>query len=311
MLDQCRAPRRLLVQWVPHGYGYQSMNLPFCMWLLHRAARRGDMVEIMVHEPYLSFGEGSWKQSGVAAIHRLMTMVLLKSARRVLVSIPAWEESLRPYTFGRALKFQWLPVASNIAVVDDYEGIRATRALYAPAGERMVGHFGTYERHITELLHKSVPPLLLGQSGCVLLLLGHGGEAVRDQLIEKHAELAGRVHATGTLDATALSRHISACDVLIQPFVDGVSSRRTSVMVGLSHGVPIITTSGRLTEPLWAESEAVALVGVEDVRALVDATHRLLTDAAMRTRMSVAARALYQERFDVRRTITTLREVAA
>jgi glycosyltransferase involved in cell wall biosynthesis len=82
------------------------------------------------------------------------------------------------------------------------------------------------------------------------------------------------------------------------------------VMVGLSHGLPIVTTSGRLTEPLWAESEAVALVPVEDVRALVDATHGLLTDATMRKRMSAAARALYQERFDVQRTINTLREVA-
>jgi glycosyltransferase involved in cell wall biosynthesis len=141
-----------------------------------------------------------------------------------------------------------------------------------------------------------------------MLLMGRGSKAMRDDLIGRCPELAGRLHATGTLPATELSRHLSACDVMLQPYVDGVSSRRTSVMVGLSHGVPIATTSGRLTESLWRESEAVALAPVEDVKALVKAAETLLSDAMIRRRMSEAARALYEERFDVKRTIATLRE---
>src|SRR5687768_6270824 len=47
MLDQFPAPRRLLVQWVPHGYGYRSMNLPFCLWLWGRAKLKHDRVDIM------------------------------------------------------------------------------------------------------------------------------------------------------------------------------------------------------------------------------------------------------------------------
>src|SRR6202171_1281001 len=65
-LDQFPAPRRLLVQWVPHGYGHRSMNLPFCLWLWRRAKLKHDRVEIMVHEPFLAFGEGS-KKTVVAA----------------------------------------------------------------------------------------------------------------------------------------------------------------------------------------------------------------------------------------------------
>jgi glycosyltransferase involved in cell wall biosynthesis len=308
LLDQFSAPRRLLVQWVPHGYGYRSMNLPFCLWLQRRAARRRDIVEVMVHEPYLSFGEGSWKQSGVAAVHRLMTMVLLNAAHRVWMSIPAWEARLRPYALGRTLPFRWLPVASNIPVVDDPANVGIVRALYAPAGEQVVGHFGTYDRHSTELLLKSVPALLQGRSDCTMLLLGRGSEQMREKLIRNFPELAGQLHATGTLAAAELSLHISACDVMLQPYIDGVSSRRTSLMVGLSHGIPVVTTSGRLTEPLWSESEAVALIPAEDVAALALATIRLLSDETSRRRLSAAARMLYDERFDVKRTIATLRE---
>src|SRR5206468_6720533 len=35
-LDRFPGPRRLLVQWVPHGFGYRAMNLGFCFWLWRR-----------------------------------------------------------------------------------------------------------------------------------------------------------------------------------------------------------------------------------------------------------------------------------
>jgi len=307
MLDEFDGSRRLLVQWVPHGYGYRSMNLPFCLWLWQRAMRRGDAVELMVHEPYLSF-TGSWKQSGAAVVHRLMTLVLLNAARRVWMTIPAWEAYWRPYALGRALPFQWLPVASNIAVVPDAAGVGAIRQRYTPAGEHVVGHFGTYDRHSTEALLRSVPALLQGCAACVLLLLGRGGEALRDELTRRQPELARRIHATGTLAADTLSLHIAACDVILQPYIDGVSSRRTSVMVCLAHGRPVVTTRGPLTETFWADTDAVTLAPAGDDAALVETTRSLLADDARRHHMSAAAEKLYAERFDVQRIVAALRE---
>jgi glycosyltransferase involved in cell wall biosynthesis len=307
MLDQFKSPRRLLVQWVPHGYGYRAMNLHFCLWLWRRARHQRDNVEIMVHEAFLSFGEGTWKQKGVAAVHRLMTMVLLRAARRVWMSVPAWESHWRPYALGRSLKFTWLPVASNIPVVDDPAGVQAIRARYTDREGALVGHFGTYDKHVTDLLLNSVPALMQNGMPGAVLLLGRGSKSMRDELIHTRPELADRVHATGTLAAADLSLHVSACDVMLQPYIDGVSSRRTSTMVALAHGMPVVTTSGRLTEPLWTESEAVAMAPVEDMPALVEATQRLLRDVATRTRLGAAARTLYQTHFDVKHIIAKLR----
>ncbi len=39
-LDQFPPPRRLLIQYVPHAYGYKAMNLPFCLWLRSRRGTR-------------------------------------------------------------------------------------------------------------------------------------------------------------------------------------------------------------------------------------------------------------------------------
>lgn len=307
MLNQFAAPRRLLVQWVPHGYGYQSMNLSFCLWLWRRAAFNHDRIDIMVHEPYLAFGEGSWKQSAAAVVHRIMTSVLLNAACRVWVSIPAWEKSWSPYTLGRRVPFAWLPVPSNIPVVDDPVGVRSLRDRYAPTGSLIVGHFGTYGRHIKELLMSFLPAFLHSDTNHVLLLLGRGGESLRGELVHGNFALTQRIHATGSLGPIDLSKHLSACDVMIQPYPDGVSSRRTSVMSSIAHGLPTITTAGRLTEPVWQTSEAVALAPVGDVAALLHLTHELLRDPTARSHLSTAAKALYQRYFSVSNTVSALR----
>jgi glycosyltransferase involved in cell wall biosynthesis len=306
LLNKFVSPRRLLVQWVPHGYGYRSMNLLFCLWLWLRAVRRHDAVELMVHEPFLPFG-GSLKQQGVAAMHRLMTIILLNAADQVWTSTAAWAACLRPYALGRALSFSWLAVTSNIAVSEDAAATGIIRSGYATAGQHIVGHFGSYDRNTNELLLAYLPDILLAQPNRVALLLGQGSESMREELLQRHHELAGRVHATGMLQTTDLSLHLRACDLMLQPYIDGVSSRRSSAMVGLSHSLPIVTTVGELTEPLWIESRAVATSAIGDGSALLESINRLLEDPEERIRLGKAGKALYQDNFDLRHTIEALR----
>lgn len=304
LLDQFPAPRRVLVQWVPHGYGYRSMNLALCLWLWRRA-KRGDEVEIMVHEPSLGFGEGNWRHNAVALVHRLMTIVLLRATRRVWVSIPAWEQRWQPYTLGRAVKFHWLPVGSNIPVAFGSDGPGVIRSRYARTGA-LIGHFGSYDAETKDLLLNSLPKLMTDEN-MTLLLLGHGSEQMRDVLIGKNPTLTNRVYATGSLAAVELSQHVSACDLMLQPYIDGVSSRRGSVMTALAHGVPVVTTRGKFTESLWSASAAVALTPVRDIDELVRNTRRLLFENGARERLAVAGREFYTEHFHPRKTIAALR----
>ncbi len=306
-LKKFPAPHRILVQYVPQAFGWKGMNLPFCVWL---RSKRKDSVWVMFHEVYFPL---RWKQSLshniLGAATRLMASLVASAAKRKFVSIPAWIPLLEA-SGAKESAVSWLPVPSSIPVIDDPAGVDAVRARYAPAGGDgyIVGHFGTYGRDIVEMLKGVVPPLLSKRTDCTVLLLGRGGEIVRDDLTEQYPELRMRVHAPGTLTAEDISRSLSACDVLIQPFVDGVSSRRTSLMAGLAHALPIVTTTGFLTESVWAESCAVALVRVEDLEGMVAAADKLLDDATARERLGAAASALYQERFDLRHTIASLRE---
>jgi hypothetical protein len=97
---------------------------------------------------------------------------------------------------------------------------------------------------------------------------------------------------------------------MIQPYPDGISSRRTSAMAGLSHGLAIVTTTGHNTESFWAESGAVAISAAGDVGSLTASTKRLLADADERNRLGKAAGMLYDQRFEVKRLIRAMREAA-
>src|SRR5207248_8710803 len=101
--------------------------------------------------------------------------------------------------------------------------------------------------------------------------------------------------------------HLLACDLMVQPFEDGVTTRRTSIMAALAHGVPTVTTRGRLTEPLWRASGAVGLAPAGDPTALATVAADLLAEPRRRQRLGAAGRATYDEFFDVRHTVAALR----
>lgn len=299
-------PGKILVQYVPQAFGMRGMNLPFCLWLF---ARRRAGITIMFHEVAVAL---TWKQpmrhNVIGMVHRAMTFALTRAARRCFVGAAAWESMLRPLAPAGAA-ISWLPVPSNLPLVDDPAGVRAIRNALMVADGVMLGHFGTArEGGIVEQLAAVVPPLLRERPNVTFLLVGRESPDLRARLLAAAPDLEARVRATGTLAPADTSRHLSACDLMLQPYDDGVSTRRGSMMAALAHGRAVVTTSGVFTEPLWSQAGAVALVDTGDVAAMRTALARLVDAAGERARLGAAAGALYAQRFDVAITIDALRE---
>jgi glycosyltransferase involved in cell wall biosynthesis len=306
-LDRFPGPRRLFVQWVPHGYGYRSMNVGFCLWLLRRARTHGDVVEIMAHEAFLPFRKDRVRENVAALVHRVMTVILLRAASRVWYSIPNWERLWRPYALGKALPFRWLPLPSTIGPAAGSAERRAIREKYARQG-LLIGHFGTFGQDIRDLLVSILAAIPADTPDYSILLIGPRGEGAAADLLRLRPDLAGRVHATGALPSTSVGPYIGACDVMLQPYTDGVSTRRTSFMAGLGLGRPMVTTLGFASEPLWKESGAAMFAAPSDTAALATAVASLLRDPASRDRLGRMAAELYQSRFDIEHVITALRQ---
>jgi glycosyltransferase involved in cell wall biosynthesis len=299
-----RKPRRLLVYWVPHAYGYKSLNVPFCLWIWWRSAWHKDRVELMVQECFLAFNEGGWRQDAAAAVHRVMVVILLHAASQVWIALPVYEAMLRPFALGRKISFGWLPVPSNVAVVDDPAAVARIRAQLAPSGF-LIGHFGTFGSLITDLLAGLVPALLGGVPSSSLVLLGSGSQRFRDRLVRQYPDLAERIHATGYMTDAALSSYLKACDVMIQPYPDGLTARRGSALAPLAHGCPIVTNVTTQTESLWKEAGAVVFAELRPA-AFLQAVQRLQQDPAERERVGAAARETYQRYFEPAHMVETI-----
>jgi glycosyltransferase involved in cell wall biosynthesis len=303
-LSRLGRPRvRILVQYVPHAYGWKAMNLPFCLWLSGRWRKR---FEVMFHEVSYSVSpQQTWKHNLLGHVTRRMARMIHSAAARSWVAIPAWGNLLRRLTPGRAVPFEWLPVPSNVSVVRDPAGVAAVRMRYTPPGGSLVGHFGTFGRTTSDMLKSVLSQLLCRRPELSVLLVGRGSGAFADDFSQENPNLTQRVSATGGLEPGAVSSHLQACDVFLQLYPDGASTRRTSLMAALAHGKPVVANRGKHTESLPLE-RGVRLVENE-TNAQVRAVEELLENTAVRDQLAAAASALYDSRFDVRHTVATLR----
>jgi glycosyltransferase involved in cell wall biosynthesis len=300
-------PGEILVQYVPQGFGLRGMNLPLCLWLFER--RRAG-ITVMFHEVTVGL---SWDQpmrhNAIGAVNNAMAFVLTRAARRCFVGAAAWEARLRALS-PEQVAISWLPVPSNLPVVEDAAGVRAIRERIVDRNGLILGHFGTArETWIADRVAEIAPAVLHERANSVLLLLGRDSANLRNRVLAHAPEFHQRVHAAGPLAPSELSRFLCACDAMFQPYGDGVSTRRGTIMAALAHRRPVVTTAGFCTEPLWSESGAVSLAPSDDIPAMCAATARLLGDLGERERLGSAAGELYENRFDIRHTIDALCEI--
>lgn len=304
-LDAFPSPRRLLVQYTPNSWGRKGLNLGFCRWLVDRRRGRGDEIRVMFHEVAYSWRVGDRPtRLLLSAAHRWMARTLLRASTHVDVTTPAWERRLRSCSPKDRRVIGWRPVPSNIAVVDDAAAAAAARKAVAPRGQSVVASFSSFSELTGPLLSAALPGVLRDRPDRVGLLIGLGGDRLAARLVAAQPWLDGRLVATGELTSAEVSAHLRAADLVLQLYPDGITTRRTSAMAALAHGLPVVTNSGHLTEPFWSRSEAVAMAtGPDGVRAVID---RLLADPAERERLGSAARRLYERRFALERTVEAL-----
>jgi glycosyltransferase involved in cell wall biosynthesis len=301
-LDAHPQPRRLLVQYTPNAWGHKGINIPFCRWLLLRR-HLGDDIWTMVHEPFYPWRLFDKPTRWVLAVlHRLMMFDVIRASRRMFVSTSTLIGRLRPFEWGRRRPMTAIPVPSNIPTLSQTDPalVAERRHSLAPGGETLIGHFGTFGSHTDAEMNVLIRDLLATGQNRKIVLVGRNSV----KFAASHPEWSGRVIATGGLDGFGVAYTLQACDILVQPYTDGVSTRRGSMMAGVSQGCPIVTVRSFNTEPIWAESGAVALV--DSVHEMVPVVESLLADDNARTQLGRAAYALYERSFAIERTIETL-----
>lgn len=295
-------PERLFVQYVPHAFGYKALNLGFCAWLLSQSRRAA--VWTQFHEVAYPYQGPPWRRTNLlAAGHQAMAALVSRASERRFMTTKLWE---RPLTRWDPTPPTWLPVPSNVATDPNPEGAAEWRSRLGLGPEvPLVGHFGNYGRLLGPLIRETIPLFLTQAPHAHVLLLGRSAPEFLAGLRAEQAWLGRRVHAPGALSAEDLGAAVQACDLLLQPYEDGVTSRRGSLMAALAVGASVLTTESPHTDPLWRESGALAL-GPFAPGPLATRAATLLSTPAQRQALGARASALYAETFALERTLDRL-----
>ncbi|CAN5311836.1 hypothetical protein BH09GEM1_BH09GEM1_18810 [soil metagenome] len=300
---------RVLVQYVPTGFGLWMMNVPFAM-LLYAQRKRG--LDVYFHEVgFIISQEKRLRRKLVGTMHLVMNWLSVRSARRIFVAIPEWQRRLEKLgvrlTYGRR-SLTWVPVPSNVPdVVDPAVTAEIRASLLSGGGNTIIGHFGTFGRFHTAILLPAFTRVLDEGPDRIVLLVGRNSGIMRDALIARRPELAPRIRATGGVAAEAVSEHLSACDILLQPYEDGASARRGSLMAGLALGLPIVSNRGSVTGTIWSSRAAVYLVNSPNAVDLAAGVDELLATPTLRASLGAAARILHEQEFSLSRGVAILR----
>lgn len=309
LVDRVRAAAgeaAILWQYVPHLYGRGGVNfaVPGAMASLAREGRRQLVLAHEIRAPFSCWPH----RSGYALAHRIMWRRLRAAVTAIGISTEVWLKRENQSGLGAAAgvpnavqdptspSFFLAPSPSNVPVVPVEAGHRgAWRATHGLEGAAQVmGFFGSVGTG------KQFDWVLEGwrearrRSGATGLVVIGGKPELR--LTEEERRW---FRALGYLGSVEVSEALQALDLLALPFEDGVSERRSSFMVGLAHGVRVVTTLGEGTGSELRLGDFFVGVPVEaGSRAFAEAVGNGIAGGAVAGEIGERARRCYEERYD-------------
>jgi glycosyltransferase involved in cell wall biosynthesis len=286
-----RRPDWVLLQYNPFSYGKRGWN-PYLPGVMARIKREspGTRVAVMAHETFVP--PESLKFRVMRAYQQDQFRRLGREADLMLLSIEGWAREFQGW-FPR-IPVLHLPVGSNMAVASILREEARERLGIRP-GAVVVGLFGqAHPSRMLDWVGAAVQAARRERPDTVLLYVGPHETEVR--------RFSGDVPVIGggPFAPEEVSRRFAAMDIHLTPFLDGASTRRTSLMTGLQHGIATVSTRGGHTDSVLAQEDGSALFlpPVGDQKQFDQIVLDLLRDPALRERVGRAGQRLYAEQFD-------------
>ena len=280
-----------LVQYVPQLYVGRIDSLWLLLWLASVRAG-GRQAAVTVHE-YAVPAAASVRRVAGRVVLPLVIAVAGALTSHVVTTIGLTDRRLRRLLFWKRRRIALVPVGANIL-----PGAAAVPPRTDAAGRPVVCTLFGQPAAMSAEAVAAVGAWARGEGERVRVRWV--GRA-RDEIVDFCARRCGlppdTVEVLDHQPAAAVSALLASSDLFLAPLVDGVSTRRTTVVAALAHGLPVVGTDGPSTDPVLRESAACALAPAGEPAGLVARLRTVAADAGARERMGRAARALYESQF--------------
>lgn len=285
-------PRRgemvLIVQYNPFAWGRWGIapSLPLALALV-RLRRSRVRVMMAVHEAYVPVKD--LRSLLMSAWQRAQLRILLALSHGAVAMTEQLAHDLSRGWPSRCVKH--VPVGSNLP---DERAARHAARVAGGYEERLViatftsGHETHLHGHVVRAAEAVVR---VSPRPVVLLLLG------TKNVLPSEVPALERTVAPGYLDDRSLASALSTADVFLAPFADGATTRRTTLMAALQHGIATITTRSDRTDAVLTATEALAFAEPNDAEGFAAQSVRLAANAMARKEQALAARVLYDSHF--------------
>ena len=251
--DEERPLDWLVLQYNPFSWGRRG----YCPWVpstLRRLRQSGSATRLAVMFHETTIPKWPWRFSLMFAWQYPIFRNVCRIADMAFVSTTRWIPQVRRAATG--LPIHHLPVGSNIPLCNVSRD-EARMKLGIERDATVLGVFGG--AHISRRLDwiaATVAEAKRTHPGrrTALLYIGPEGRAMRRALGDSD------LIDCGALPPEEVGCRLRALDAAISPFLDGVSTRRGSVMAFLQHGIPIATNQSSWTDELFRQATPPGLL---------------------------------------------------
>lgn len=239
-------PDWLCFQYVPQMYGRWGIALQVPNILLELKREFRVKVAVTFHEFISGWGLNP-KDLFLAAVTRLQTRRMLSLIDLAITTCSCYKNILSRLA-PRSLTVVNIPVGANIEPVDiPLAGLEVFRNKFFPKHAKILALFSKLSpsRNFS-LAVRALQRARQQDLDARLHLIGSvesSNPGLFNELIKLAEKLGIRqyITSTGELSSEDISIHLKMADVFIFPQCDGISTRNTTVMAALAHGLPVVS----------------------------------------------------------------------
>lgn len=223
-----------LVQYVPFLYGRRGLSA-FPAALARAAREAGIRLTTFVHEPWVPPTRLPWLV--LSPLQRRQLLALLRLSDAAATPVPAWVPQLRE-------KPSVIHVGSTLGepAQAPAEPLLPAPVLFSPFASGLSWPW-------------VVAAVRAIQADPPLIVIGADADAVRRHHVARRW-FDPRWDCRGFLPPTDVLALLARARVVLAPFIDGLTGRRTSALAALSVGARMISSRGPLYDALFDESPA-------------------------------------------------------